>query len=133
MKKAKLLTLMCGILVASNLLTYTVVRLSFNRYQADQITNCFHSSRSDSDIVEINSSVKEKGFGCEIINHSACYRLDELIVEIAFSHKSVIDTLKLTTTKSIDPLHSGYILIEEIEVDSVIILNYSIKKVNLFI
>tara|TARA_B100000965_G_C19493414_1_gene714078 strand:- start:524 stop:925 length:402 start_codon:yes stop_codon:yes gene_type:complete len=129
-KKNKHLFIFISILIISNLITYNYIFDVLTNHNIKSISECFLNNNLD-EFVEVKVSNEEKYFSCQIVNNSNCFSINRIEIEIEFYKNLKKDTLKLTPTDIIEPEHTNTVYVHDFELDSLNLIGFNIKKINL--
>ena len=117
------------------LLVYLIILTTYNYTIYEQknkynslVNDCLLNKNLDDELIlKINSF--GKGFECVIENKSKCVVIDEIQIKIGLFLNGKGDTINLTLTDNIDVSSIGSIRVEDVENDSLVVIQSMVKKI----
>lgn len=123
--------LLFTITLLTNIITYNYTNDTITKKYSSIINNCFSVDNSIDSNILVELVKKNKGFVCNIINKSECFSIRNVILEVEYFKKSKKDTLTLNMLEKISPKYDASVYVNDIDVDSLKLINYSIKTFEL--
>jgi hypothetical protein len=111
----------------TNLVTYNYTIQATKSDLVDFIKNCDPKENLNSH-VKVSLMTRQVGFRVLVSNNSKCFSVNELQLNIKSYNKGVQDTITLNITEKIDPKFNIDINVNEIENDSLFLINYKINN-----
>jgi hypothetical protein len=131
-RKSWLISTALILLILTNIITYTFTLDRSKEIFTNLLNNCLDKNLSKKEIVTLQLYPEKNGFTVSIDNNTECLIIKEIEAEIEYLNLGKSDTLKLSVTEPINPLEKGSIFVDEVKVDSLRIINYSLLKVDIF-
>ena len=128
MKKKFLIVIFSIFLIyLTNLITYNYTMQTTKSDLVDFIKNCDLKENLNSHL-KVSLITRQEGFRVLVSNNSKCFSVNELQLNIKSYNKGVQDTITLNIKEKIDPKFDIDINVNEIENDSLILINFKINN-----
>ena len=128
MKKFIYISLVLIIIYVSNTITYDLSQKKSNYELSNLFSECYINSEPKDDIL-ISKGSDQNGLIVKVSNNSHCLTIDRMSISI-ISNNQKNDTIDIVVNNKIKPKYDANISLAGFKIDSIISLNYNLKKVS---